>query len=1029
MSSLFIDTHIEVVELILNKKDGSGTTNFYIGLDYWAGGTAYSSSPVIYPVLVSPPALGRSIGVNIANRHDVSFQVYGKTHFQSFGVGFLDLLQLYEPINSAVNYYYYPRAKNAAVAAVSANLRLKTKIIGYASDDISGVLNFDTREIWFNDKEISKDIRADVFSDIDTDWDGEIGSRAFGAYSSANGIVIDAPVLSSSTNSNLPQAKLFSGWTNIDYPNHAKKRVFVRSQEKRLNNEDWRELLLATDPENYIAGKTGISSGSYSPVANRALSARSVISILSLAGTDPGSARIVTAIEAGIYPLPYAWCMGFDGSSDICVGNGPAETWQPNESEDFSFTIAGWVYLSSLASAQIIACTHSGTGNNARSWTLYYDTASNRFKLQTYSTSGATLDLITANNLGAVSANVWYYLQGRLDGTANTLKIRANSGTWDSMATTGDPAQSRAGIRFGAFRTAGALAVKMNGFLQAWTFQNAAISDATLDYYYNSGAGKLYKDISSSYKEDMVAYWDFDDLIINECKDKHGSHDLKITGTPLADYGKIATTVGSEDGELSLSIYFAHYNTTIGAYEPIGSPLRQSKVDIEDAVIQAGGNCFFQIIPPLIVESGENGETYGVVVEWSNHKDQSKSMLFKDRVAVSLPTYMPTSFKYEYGEGARAWQLSNKEIELAVYVVGEGATTWDDGDSDPYNATSQQSLEAKSITLTAGQSHQEFALDFDFKIGIEGMQDDASGTFTGTGAGPLKNPASIIRLLLQAADFGLGIATGSIDTSAFSAVQTLCDDMGFSVDRSMTVKELIIDICRQSRLIFWVKRDGTLSIKFPTYTESGWTINLVESAMRADLTLMGIADDDDSNLVNSFKQPYGIDVLNLKKDAAFLRRAKTDKYTGLTEINAVEATSGDARRVALCVASQALYGKREMNEPLDMYDSAASAQEIQNYYCDRYTKKLTKAVVRIPRKTYYSTVDLFTTAQIQHSGIAATGGTGFDIRGYASDAAVTWYHDGVKGFAWAGGVVSGEVIEIVEEGPFMTVTVQTMNPF
>lgn len=1028
MSSLYIDTHIEVVELILNKKDGSGTTTFYIGLDYWLGGTAYFSSPTIYPVLVSPPSLPRSVGINIANRQDVSIQIYGKTHFQSYGVGFLDLLQLYEPINSAVNYYYYPRAKNAAVAAISDNLRLKTKIIGYSSDDVSGTLTLQTRESYFNNKELSKDIRADVFADMDPDVDGEVGARAFGAYSSANGLVIDAPVLASSTNSNLPQALLFSGWTNVDYPNHAKKKVLVKMQENRVNTAEWLEVILDSDPENYDYGDDSISSPDWSAVGLRSLSNKSAMGILPFASLTP-KARLITAVKVGAYPLPNAWAIFFDGSSDWVVGNGPAETWQPNESEDSSFTIAGWVYLKSTASAQILACAHAGTGNNARSWALYYDSASNRFKFQTYSTSGATLDLITANNFGAVSTNNWYYVQGRLDGTGNTLKIRVNSGTWDSMATTGDPAQSKAAIRFGAYRTGSALGLKLNGGLQAWSFHDDAIADATLDHYYNSGNGKLYVDVGDNFKDDMVAYWDFDDALVGECKDKHGSHHLKITGTPIADYGKIATSVTSEDGELSLSIYYAHRNETTATYEPVGSSIRQSKIDIEDAGFQAGGGCYFQIKPALAVSDATNGDTYAMVLEWSNHKNQSKAILFKDKVGISGATDVDIYYKNEFGEKEQAWKLSGKNIEMAVYCVGEGATTWDDGDADPYFSSSRQSLEAKSITLTAGQVHEEFANDFDFKIGIEGMEDDGTGHFAGTVGGPLKNPSSIIQLLLQAGDFGLGLPDAALDLTAMTAIRTLCYDIGFTVDRSTTVKEQIIAICRQSRLIFYTKRDGTISLRFPTYTDSGWAISLIESSMRANLTLLGIADDDDTNLVNSFKIPFGIDVLNQKKDPAFLRRAKTDKYTGLAEINEIDSTSGDARRVAMCAASQALYGTREMNEAFDMYDSSAPVEKVLAYYCDRYSKKLTKAVVRVPRKQYYSTVDLFTTAQIQHTGISATIGTGFDIRGFNADAPAAWYFEGVKGFAWSGGAIAGEVIEITEEGPFMTITVQTMNPF
>jgi hypothetical protein len=1029
MSSLFLDTNVDMVELVLNKKDGSGTTAFYIGLDYYAPYAAYSTQTVtIYPILVSPPALSRNVGVNASTREDVSFDIYAKTHFQSYGVGFSDLLQTYELVGSKTNFYYYTRSRDLPVAPVTENLRLKTEIIGYSTDDVSGVMTIQTREVWWKNKELGKKIRGDVFADMDADWDGEYGAYAFGALSSGNGIVIDAPVIQSGIVSNTPTALLFTGWTEADHPNDSKKAIFVRTQEKRETSAEWVQLTMETDPETYYHGNDSIASIDYFAARYRSLSHQSAMARLQLnPSTEP--ARILTAVRVGVSPITTAWSVRFDGSSDWVLGIGPADDFQPNESEDSSFTIAGWVYLVSTGTTQTIACTQAGTGTNMRSWKLFYDTSVARFRVVTYQSSGSNLDLLSASTFGAPSTGVWYYVQARLDGTANTLEIRVNNGAWDSMATTGDPAQSKAGIRFGAARSGSALVEKLSGNLQAWNFFDDAVSNTILNHLYNSGNGRLSVDISDAYRENLVASWDFDDILEKKVKDKHGNHDLNIVGAPYADVGKIPVTVTQDDGELSLKIFFTQYNSLTALYEPVGNALREMKVDINDSGIQAGSTKpFFQVSPPLLCLAGEN---YGFVLEWSNHSNHSKALLFNDEAWTSRTDVMDLYLRNEYGETDRGWKATTgpaREMELACYWVGEGSTTWDAGDSDPYYSSSQQSLEAKSITLTSGQAHLEFANDFEFKVGLEGLVDNPAGDYTGTGSATMGSPASILQWLLQHSSC-LNLPDAQLDLPSFSGLRLSLYPVGFSVDRSISIEELIIQLCRQSRTIIYRKRNGEIALRYPTYTGAAWGTKLNEAELRADLTLLGYADDNDSNLVNEFKFPYAIDNLNQPKDPALLRRAETDKYSGYMYIDANDATNNDQRRIALCAASQALYGKREMAEPLDMYDSATPVELVQNYYCDRYSLKQQRGVFRIPRNRYYSTVDLFSTIQAQHSGLPFTQGTGFDNRSYFNDSGAIWYFEGVRSLIWSGGTIAGEVVGITEEGPFMTITVETMSPF
>jgi hypothetical protein len=1021
MSSLYIDTEVHVVEILLNKKDGTGTTLVRAGLDFWEADKIFSGSLPVYPILAAPPRIDRSFGLAAANRHDTGIDLYAKASISRHGKAFADYLFDHEFVGSQVTIYYYPKPRDAALsAAVDAHTRIVKRVIGYAQDDVSGTMTLQTRDFWFVNKEISKKLSAEDFPDIDPAWDGEYGAKVFGGLVGNDGIVVNAPVTESAVDgSNRPFAHIFSGFTGASHPNHERKGVFVRNQVKKLETRDWLGLTLAANAQTKFTGNAG-----FSDLALPFLQALSTNDVMMV--HQPPTNQILTAVRSSLRPLSKRWGVYFTGLGGDLLSNGTTSQWQPSESNDQSISIGGWIYLSSKSATQTIACTRAGTGTNQRSWELYYDVGADRIRFRAYKSDGTTLETISSTTIGSPSTNTWYFVACAIDHGSTRIRIRANAGAWENQSYAGTPAESKAGLRFGACRSGSSLIQPFAGRLGPMFFFESVMTDAQYTEYRNSGSGKFYYELDDTLKEGLAAYWDMDDVIIKECKDQHGSNDLKITGVPTPIEGPITATVTKDDGELLLEVYFVEQNATTLAWEPVGSAIRTATLDISDSGIQAGSTVpYFQILPALPLSAEEH---YGYVISWSNKRDHSRTMLFNWRVASGNVMCV----KRSWGKEDNGWKvLSGAELDMELFMVGEGVEAWEDGNGNH----SYQYLEAKSITLTSGQTHQEFTDGLEFKMGLVGMEDDGSGTYTGGAGSPIDNPSDLVRFILSESDVGTDVASGRIDSTEFGTVKTYQAAssllVGFAVDYQASIEEIIVDICRQTRMIFYQTRAGKLALHYPVYVGAGWTTLLNEAVLRADLTLLAVGDDEDSNVVNYFRQLYAPDFLNVPKDAAFLRKAETDKYTGYEFTNGSDSSSGDLRREQLCAASEVLHGRREMREPLDMFDSATKARRTHQYYVDRFTKKQKLAVVRVPRKRYYGNadLDLFGKPHITHTGLQAQNGTGFGLKSYASNSLGVSYAEGVPGMFWAGGDLAGEVIAVSEEGPFMTVTIQTESPY
>lgn len=157
-----------------------------------------------------------------------------------------------------------------------------------------------------------------------------------------------------------------------------------------------------------------------------------------------------------------------------------------------SFSLAGWVYLSSTNSSQYIF-NKSAAADNLREWMVAYSSTSGRIYCTMYT------NLTTGTIVGSYDLlpeiNSWYFIAFVVD--ASELEIRSkigNTNTLDAWVrqsmtdwTTIDR-NTTAPVRFG--RLGGTATIgPFNGRADEWGFWNRALNDDEVSTLWNSGAG------------------------------------------------------------------------------------------------------------------------------------------------------------------------------------------------------------------------------------------------------------------------------------------------------------------------------------------------------------------------------------------------------------------------------------------------------------------------------------------------------------------------------------------------------------
>lgn len=296
-SSLFNEMSIDVVAITLNRKDGSGSDTFYLGTDHYCSDSIYSGSPTIYPLLVEPPQVRRGVGLHVSIRYDVQIRLFGKTHFQTVGKSFLDLLDTYEFHHSLVEFRYYNKALGSTTTHdADVNIRQQTEIIDLSYNPENGELTLFTRDTWkvkdgiFNRYFRASDFALNGDADLDSRFEGQVSAWPIGdSNTNGQGIIFSAPIINSEVASDAPKLKLFAGNKPRNKPLGTFTGIYVKNKHKQIKDVDWMEMHVITDPDTPRIGNSSLSS-----TTDRSLAARSWGRIFQ---TPSGKAEVVTKVR------------------------------------------------------------------------------------------------------------------------------------------------------------------------------------------------------------------------------------------------------------------------------------------------------------------------------------------------------------------------------------------------------------------------------------------------------------------------------------------------------------------------------------------------------------------------------------------------------------------------------------------------------------------------------------------------------------------------------------------------------------
>ena len=250
-----------------------------------------------------------------------------------------------------------------------------------------------------------------------------------------------------------------------------------------------------------------------------------------------------------------------------------------------------------------------------------------------------------------------------------------------------------------------------------------------------------------------------------------------------------------------------------------------------------------------------------------------------------------------------------------------------------------------------------------------------------------------------------------------------------ALNSTTSIEEFILKICRQSRIIFYKNKQGLLTLQFPVPITPSYAATFGEAYHRDDCLLLSFDDNDYSTVVNEFSHPYSEDVFNLSDDVAVVRRSEPEKFSGIVYLKSTTSSPSDTTRQTAITTSQTVYGKRGMYETFDLLDTATRAAKIMDYYADRYSTLQKQVAIRIPMRKWYTTIDFFSNIFVSNTGIRDANGTAIPSKVHYLGTPITTYDLGIPVLTSSEGGVAAQVVEVREEGPFMTVIAETVSGF
>lgn len=478
-------------------------------------------------------------------------------------------------------------------------------------------------------------------------------------------------------------------------------------------------------------------------------------------------------------------------------------------------------------------------------------------------------------------------------------------------------------------------------------------------------------------------------------------------------------SAGTIDAEVGQLRFYIQEITEFSATElsDIGSKLIEVAIDPTTCA-----DDFLRIpLPKPILLSP--GKTYAFTLEWNNEKDTTNHATAMVKTAT---TGGPWAYKQKEGleeEANHGWQVALTTTDFYL-----GAWALDQTDITPRvdSATGERFQELQLFAdSTASTGGLEEFRNYKFVARGQGLADDDAGSYTGTPYTRLSNPAHIARLFLQHDEIGAGVADSGLDTAEIAATAGALDGVafGFTLDTETGLQQLLADLCFQGRMVFYRTRQGKLSLALNTWGSAPGAV-LAQGELGEGVLPLYIKDSDHGQIVNSIKFRYNADKLNVIDDPRRTRIADGDILAD--EIVITGDSAGDSQAVA-AYKSASRWGGREFNHVMTRHNDATSARKIADFYLDKYHAKQERLTVRVDRRKFAETVDLFASVEVQDEAINS-GSVLKVVTDYATDypKPLSISNGGiVTSKAQSAGLFAGRVVEVMEQGPWLFLTLET----
>lgn len=161
---------------------------------------------------------------------------------------------------------------------------------------------------------------------------------------------------------------------------------------------------------------------------------------------------------------------------------------------DNDWSICAWVQAETFPGDASIVVKQSDAAAT-QEYRLYYKTSATEFALTVYDgvASSASVD---ASTFGTPATGTWYFVYGEHKaGATNTVGISVNAGTIDTAADLAVNSGSTADFHIGA--RAHSTQRFWDGEIDEVAIFSRALSQAEIDWLYNSGSGRAYADLTA----------------------------------------------------------------------------------------------------------------------------------------------------------------------------------------------------------------------------------------------------------------------------------------------------------------------------------------------------------------------------------------------------------------------------------------------------------------------------------------------------------------------------------------------------